>query len=315
MTLKNQPASPNPLEPRIMEIVHPLSEKEVIAKAKVLLEALPYIQTFKDSIFVVKYGGSFMDDKDPMIRSRVAQDIVFLAAVGINVVVVHGGGKAISSAMEDAGIKPLFINGLRFTDKETVSIVEQTLNKSVNLDICELLQANKGKPLGVTGQNLFTCSKLDKDSEGNPVDLGFVGDIQFVRSRLIKRAISQGYTPVVSPIGSDKEGNLYNINADVAAAHVACNLRARRLVYMTDVPGLLRDPEDHNSIISTLPAGEVNGLKKEGVIGKGMLPKVDSAIKALQEGVQRVHFVHGRLPHGILLEIFTDKGVGTEIVH
>mgnify|MGYP002630196087 CR=1 FL=1 len=298
-----------------MEIAHTPSDKEVIAKAKVLLEALPYIQTFKDSIFVVKYGGSFMDDKDPEVRSRVAQDIVFLAAVGIHVVVVHGGGKAISAAMETAGIKPLFINGLRFTDKDTVSIVEETLNKSVNLDICELIQATKGRPLGMAGQSLFNCSKLEVDPEGNPVDLGFVGDIQIVRSRLIKRAISQGYTPIISPVGSDEDGNLYNINADVAAAHVACNLRARRLVYMTDVPGLLRDPKDHDSIISTLQANEVDSLKQEGVIGKGMLPKVDSAIMALKEGVQRVHFVHGRLPHSILLEIFTDKGVGTEIIH
>ena len=136
-----------------------------------------------------------------------------------------------------------------------------------------------------------------------------------MKSRLIKRAISQGYTPIISPIGSDEEGNLYNINADVAAAHIACNLRARRLVYMTDVPGLLRNPDDHESIISTLRASEVDSLKEEGIIGKGMLPKVDSAIKALHEGVHRVHFVHGRLPHSILLEIFTDKGVGTEIVH
>ncbi len=298
-----------------MQIVTTPSEEEVISKAKVLLEALPYIQQFKDSIFVVKYGGSFMDDPDPEVRNRVAEDIVFLAAVGIHVVVVHGGGKAISASMEKAGIKPVFINGLRFTDKETVSIVEETLNKSVNLDICELIQAKLGKPLGMAGQTLFSCTKLEKDPEGNPVDLGFVGQVQYVKSRLIKRAISQGYTPIISPIGSDEDDHLYNINADVAAAHVACNLRARRLVYMTDVPGLLRDPEDHESIISTLPVGEVDSLKQEGIIGKGMLPKVDSAIKALQEGVHRVHFVHGRLPHSILLEIFTDQGVGTEIVH
>lgn len=298
-----------------MQITHTPSEIELIAKAKVLLEALPYIQQFKGSIFVVKYGGSFMDDQDPEVRSRVAEDIVFLAAVGIHVVVVHGGGKAISAAMESAGIQPLFINGLRFTDENTISIVEETLNQSVNLDICELIQAKSGKPLGMAGQTLFTCSKLDKDPEGNSIDLGFVGEIQVVKSRLIKRAISQGYTPVISPIGSDDDNHLYNINADVAAAHVACTLRARRLVYMTDVPGLLKDPEDHDSIISTLRANEVGALKDQGIIGKGMRPKVDSAIKALHEGVQRVHFVHGRLPHSILLEIFTDKGVGTEIVH
>ncbi|MBH54362.1 MAG: acetylglutamate kinase [Opitutaceae bacterium] len=298
-----------------MEIVTSPSEKEVIAKAQVLLEALPYIQQFEGSIFVVKYGGSFMDDPDPEIRMRFASDIVFLASVGIHVVVVHGGGKAISLAMENAGIKPRFINGMRYTDESNVSIVEETLNKTVNLDICELVQARNGKPLGMAGQTVFTCTKLTKDPAGNPLDLGNVGEIQIVNSRLIKRAISQGYTPIISPIGSDEDGNLYNINADVAAAYVACVLHARRLVYMTDVPGLLRNPDDNTSIISTLSANEVPALKEEGVIGKGMLPKVDSAIKAMREGVHRVHFVHGRLPHSILLEIFTDKGVGTEIVH
>ncbi|MCZ6673655.1 MAG: acetylglutamate kinase [Verrucomicrobia bacterium] len=293
---------------------NPLEEK-VIAKAMVLLEALPYIQKFRGSIFVVKYGGSFMDDPDPEVRTRVASDIVFLASVGINVVVVHGGGKAISAAMESAGLKPLFINGLRFTDEKTISIVENTLNKSVNLDICELIQARSGKPLGMAGQSLFSCKKLTQDPEGNPIDLGYVGEVQYVKSRLIKRAISQGYTPIISPIGSDEDDNLYNINADVAAAHVACSLRARRLVYMTDVPGLLRDPDDHASIISTLQVSEVSALKEEGIIEKGMLPKVDSAVMALREGVHRVHFVHGRQPHSILLEIFTDEGVGTEIVH
>lgn len=298
-----------------MEITHSPTKEAIIAKAKVLLEALPYIQQFKESTFVVKYGGSFMDDPNPEVRNRVAEDIVFLAAVGINVVVVHGGGKAISAAMESAGIEPRFINGMRFTDEAAISIVEKTLNHSVNLDICEMLQAKGGKPLGMAGQTLFTCRKLGTGPDGNPIDLGFVGEIELVKSRLIKRAISQGYTPIISPIGSDEDNRLYNINADVAAAHVACTLRARRLVYMTDVPGLLRKSDDHGSIISTLRASEVDALKKEGVIGKGMLPKVDSAIKALQEGVDRVHFVHGLLPHSILLEIFTDKGVGTEIVH
>ncbi len=298
-----------------MKIAHTPSEQELIDKADVLLEALPYIQEFRDSIFVIKYGGSFMDDPDPSVRTKVASDIVFLASVGINVVVVHGGGKAISAAMEEAGIKPLFINGLRFTDEDTVNIVDKTLNGPVNGDLCELINDKNGKPLGMDGKSLFSCIKLSKDPEGNDVDLGFVGNIQSVKTRLIKRAISQGYIPIISPLGSDEDDNHYNVNADVAAAAVACSLRARRLVYMTDVPGLLSNPEDKSSIISTLKASEVEPLKKDGIIGKGMLPKVDSAVKALHEGVRRVHFVHGILPHSILLEIFTDKGVGTEIVH
>ena len=298
-----------------MKTTHTLSEAEIIAKAKVLMEALPYIQEFRGSIFVVKYGGSFMDDPDPEIRTRVATDIVFLASVGIHVVVVHGGGKAISSAMETAGIKPVFINGLRYTDRETISIVEKTLNDSVNLDICQVLQAKKGKPLAMPGQKLFSCRKLEEDHRGKAMDLGFVGEIHYVRTHLIKRAISQGYTPIISPLGSDDQNNIYNINADVAAAHVAHSLRARRLVYLTDVPGLLKDPEDRDSIVSHLRESEVPQLKEEGVIRKGMLPKVESAIKALHGGVHRVHFVPGLLPHSILLEIFTDRGVGTEIVH
>ena len=298
-----------------MKTIPTPSEAEIIAKAKVLLEALPYIQEFRGSIFVIKYGGSFMDDPDPAVRSRVATDIVFLASVGIQVVVVHGGGKAISAAMEESGIKPVFIGGLRYTDEKTISIVEKTLNQTVNLDICQIIQAKKGKPLALAGQKLFSCRKLDRDHLGQEMDIGFVGDIQYVKTRLIKRAISQGYTPVISPLGGDDENNLYNINADVAAAHAACSLRARRLVYLTDVPGLLRDPRDGRSIISHLKESEVPRLKRDGVIGKGMLPKVDSAVKALHEGVHRVHFVPGNLPHSILLEIFTDKGVGTEIVH
>ncbi len=298
-----------------MKTIPTPSEAEIIAKTEVLLEALPYIQEFRGSIFVIKYGGSFMDDPDPAVRTRVATDIVFLASVGIRVVVVHGGGKAISAAMEEAGIKPFFVDGLRYTDEKTISIVEKTLNHSVNLDICQIIQAKKGKPLALAGQKLFYCRKLDRNHRGQEMDIGFVGEIQYVKTHLLKRAISQGYTPVVSPLGGDDENNLYNINADVAAAHAAGSLRARRLVYLTDVPGLLRDPGDGQSIISHLRESEVPQLKRDGVIGKGMLPKVDSAIKALQEGVHRVHFVPGNLPHSILLEIFTDKGVGTEIVH
>ena len=298
-----------------MKIVPTPTEAEIIAKAKVLLEALPYIQEFRNSIFVVKYGGSFMDDPDPEIRSRVATDIVFLAAVGIKVVVVHGGGKSISAAMKEAGIRPVFIDGLRYTDERTISIVEKTLNQSVNLDICQIIQAKLGNPLALAGQKLFSCRKLDRNHRGQEVDIGFVGEIQSVKTQIIERALSQGYTPVISPLGGDDGPNIYNINADTAAAHVACSLRARRLVYLTDVPGLLKDPEDGQSIISHVREWEVPQLKEAGVIGKGMLPKVDSAVKALREGVHRVHFVPGNLPHSLLLEIFTDKGVGTEIVH
>lgn len=288
---------------------------EVIAKARVLLEALPYIQDFRGSTFVVKYGGSFMDDPSPEVRTRVATDIAFLAAVGINVVVVHGGGKAISRAMDAAGLKPNFVNGLRITDEATVAIVKKTLDELVNRDVCDTLAAVNAKPKGLPGDCVLVCQKLAADDDGNPVDLGFVGDVTEVKVKLIKKEIADGFMPVISPVAEGYDGKPYNVNADTAAGRVASALRARRLVYMSDVPGLLADPKDAGSLISTLKVGEVEALKKRGVIDKGMRPKVASAVRALQEGVQRVHFVDGRLPHSLLLEIFTDRGVGTEIVH
>jgi acetylglutamate kinase len=288
---------------------------EVTAKAKVLLEALPYIQDFRGSIFVVKYGGSFMDDPDPAVRLSVAADIAFLAAVGINVVVVHGGGKAISRAMDESGLKPNFINGLRVTDEATIAIVKKTLDEVVNKDVCDTLTAVKARPKGLPGDSVIVCTKLSVDDEGNPCDLGYVGEVTEVKVKLIRKEIADGFMPVISPVAEGLDGKPYNVNADTVAGRVASALRARRLVYMSDVPGLLADPKDPATLISTVKAGEVEGLKKKGVIDRGMRPKVQSAVRALEEGVQRVHFVDGRMPHSLLLEIFTDKGVGTEIVH
>jgi len=288
---------------------------EVTAKAKVLLEALPYIQDFRGSTFVVKYGGSFMDDPDPVARTRVAYDIAFLAAVGINVVVVHGGGKAITRAMAESGLKANFVNGLRVTDEATMEVVKRTLNEIVNKDVCDAIITAKGKPHGLPGDSVLTCEKLLIDDDGNAVDLGYVGDVTEVKVKVIKKEIADGYIPVISPVAEGLDSKPYNVNADVAAGRVASALRARRLVYMSDVPGLLSAPPDPSTLISTLKINQVDELKKKGIIDKGMRPKVASAIRALQEGVQRVHFIDGRLPHSLLLEIFTDKGIGTEIVH
>ncbi len=288
---------------------------EITAKAKVLLEALPYIQDFRGSTFVVKYGGSFMDDPNPEVRNRVAYDIAFLAAVGINVVVVHGGGKAITKAMQESGLKANFINGLRVTDEPTIQIVKKTLDEIVNRDVCAAVSLAQGKPKGLAGDSVLVCEKLTVDDDGNEVDLGFVGDVTEVKAKLIKKEIADGFIPIISPVAEGLDGKPYNINADTAAGRVASALRARRLVYMSDVPGLLSDPKDPTSLISTLKVAQVDELKKKGVIDKGMRPKVGSAVRALQEGVQRVHFIDGRLPHSLLLEIFTDKGIGTEIVH
>jgi acetylglutamate kinase len=292
-----------------------MNVEEVIAKARVLLEALPYIQDFRGSTFVVKYGGSFMDDPNPEVRVRVATDIAFLAAVGINVVVVHGGGKAISKAMDASGLKANFVNGLRVTDEATIAIVKKTLDEIVNREVCDTLSSVKARPKGLPGDSVLVCQKLAVDDDGNPVDLGFVGDPTEVKVKLIKKEIAEGFMPVISPVAEGYDGKPYNVNADTVAGRVASALRARRLVYMSDVPGLLSDPKNPDSLISTLKVGDVDGLKKKGVIDKGMRPKVASAVRALQEGVQRVHFIDGRMPHSLLLEIFTDKGVGTEIVH
>ncbi len=288
---------------------------EVTAKARVLLEALPYIQDFRGSIFVVKYGGSFMDDPDPAARTRVAFDIAFLAAVGINVVVVHGGGKAITRAMETSGLKANFVNGLRVTDEATIAVVKKTLDEIVNKDVCDAITTAKGRPRGLPGDSVIVCQKLTTDDDGNPVDLGYVGDVTEVKVKLIKKEIADGFVPVISPVAEGYDGKPYNVNADVVAGRVASALRARRLVYMSDVPGLLANPADPTSLISTLKISQVDDLKKKGVIDQGMRPKVQSAIRALQEGVQRVHFIDGRLPHSLLLEIFTEKGIGTEIEH
>lgn len=288
---------------------------EVTDKARVLLEALPYIQDFHGSIFVIKYGGSFMDDPDPTVRVRVATDIAFLAACGIHVVVVHGGGKAITRAMENSGLKANFVNGLRVTDEATIAVVKKTLDEVVNRDVCDAIAVARARPKGLPGDSVLVCQKLGTDDDGNPVDLGFVGDVTEVKVKLIKKEIADGFIPVISPVAEGYDGKPYNVNADLAAGRVASALRARRLVYMSDVPGLLANPAEPDSLISTLKIGQVDELKKKGVIDKGMRPKVQSAVRALQEGVQRVHFVDGRLPHSLLLEIFTDKGIGTEIVH
>jgi acetylglutamate kinase len=288
---------------------------EITAKAKVLLEALPYIQDFRGSTFVVKYGGSFMDDPDLETRTRVARDIAFLAACGINVVVVHGGGKAITKAMETSGLKANFVRGLRVTDEATMSVVKKTLDEIVNKDVCDAIALANGKPKGISGESVLVCQKLTTDDDGNTVDLGYVGDVTEVKVKLIKKEISDGFIPVISPVAEGYDGKPYNVNADLAAGRVASALRARRLVYMSDVPGVLSAPPDPDSLISTLKMSQVDDLKKKGIIDKGMRPKVQSAMQALEGGVQRVHLIDGRLAHSLLLEIFTDQGIGTEIVH
>ena len=284
--------------------------QDLIKKADVLLEALPYVQRFRSSTFVVKYGGSFMDSPDPKVREGVAADIVFLEAMGINPVVVHGGGKAITKAMEKAGIKAQFIQGMRVTDEKSMDIVEDVLGNVINRDIVETIQKLGGKARSFSGKDVFKCHKLLTAG----VDLGYVGEVTGVIVDSIRKTLHSQVVPIISPMGLGEDGHAYNINADVAAAKLAVALGARRLVFMSDVPGLMRDPSNPETLISSLHVKEVLDLKREGIIDKGMIPKVDSAVEAVQAGVRRVHLVDGRIPHSILLEIFTDKGIGTEIV-
>lgn len=289
--------------------------QDLIAKAETLLEALPYIQKFSGATFVVKYGGSFMDSPDPAIRNGVARDIVFLEAVEINPVVVHGGGKAITRAMEKAGLKANFIQGQRVTDEPAVRIVDDVLSREINPEVVAAVNSLGGQAKGFAGPDIFRCRKLWlDDGKGGKVDIGFVGEVTEVNTGPLLECIEKGITPIISPTARGEDGKIYNCNADVAAGQIAIALKAKRLVFLSDVPGLLRDPKDPDSVISHLKTAEVAGLKRIGVVDKGMIPKVDSAVAAIQAGVEKVSFVDGRVQHSMLLEIFTDEGAGTEVV-
>jgi len=289
--------------------------QDLIAKADTLLEALPYIQRFSGATFVIKYGGSFMDSPDPNVRNGVVRDLVFLESVGIDPLVVHGGGKAITRAMEKAGLKANFIQGQRVTDEATVQIVDDVLSREINPEVVAAINALGGIARGFAGPDIFRCRKARiKGTDGQTFDLGYVGEVIGVNVAPLLECIANGIIPVISPTARGEDGKIYNCNADVAAAQAAIALKAKRLVFMSDVPGLLQNPNNPDSVISRLNIGDVDGLKKRGVIDKGMIPKVDSAVAAIKAGVEKVSFVDGRVLHAVLLEIFTDEGVGTEVV-
>jgi len=297
-------------------LLHQLAIKvqDLISKADVLLEALPYLLRFRGKIFVVKYGGSFMDSPDPAMRTGVVRDLVFLAAAGILPVVVHGGDKAITRAMEESGLKASFIQGLRVTDEPTMDVVERVLSREINPEIVAAINQLGGNARGFSGTEIFTARKhWPQDSAGAPVDAGFLGEVAEVKTAAVLADLSEGVTPVSSPTARGEDGRLYNCNADTAAAHLAIALRACRLIFMSDVPGVLRDPKDASTLIPHLSVEEARELKKSGIIDKGMIPKVEAALAALRGGVEKVSLVDGRVPHAILLEIFTREGIGTEL--
>lgn len=288
--------------------------QKVIEKADVLIEALPYIQRFRGEAVVVKFGGSAMEDKATV--DGVLKDVAFMECVGLRPVIVHGGGKAISKRLKELGLKAQFVNGLRVTDEDTIRVVEQVLNNEVNPDIVQTLEEYGCKARGIHGEHILSATKhtVNDPKTGQLLDWGFVGEVAAVDVEPINAYLQARIVPVITPLGKGPDGQLYNINADEAAAAIAEKMAARKLVFLSDVPGVLLNPEDPESIVSTLDLREIEELIKRGVIAGGMLPKISGAIKALKAGVRKTHVIDSSMPHSLLLELFTDKGVGTEIV-
>ncbi len=287
--------------------------QKYIEKARIIMEALPYIKEFYGKTIVVKYGGSAMDDE--YLKSKCIEDFVLLRLIGINLIIVHGGGPHITNLMKRVGKEAVFIEGYRYTDKDTMELTEMVLSGLINKELVASINFHGGKAIGISGKdsNLIVAEKK-VDKSGKNIDFGLVGNIKKVNPDIIFTLIKDGYTPVISPIAVGEDGNTYNINADVAASEIAISANAYRLIYLTDVKGIYRNIEDENSFIPTLRKEEVDNLKKKGIISKGMLPKIDSAIKALENGVEKVHIIDGRIEHSVLLELLTEAGIGTEIL-
>ena len=275
-------------------------------RAEVLTQALPYIKKFNGKIVVIKYGGNAMINEQ--LKEQVMEDIALLWLIGVKVVLVHGGGPEINDLMDKLGKKPEFVNGLRVTDKETVDIVQMVLAGKVNKSLVSLLQTKGGHAIGLSGIDGGLIEARVKDEK-----LGFVGKITKVRTQPITDLLEKNYIPVVSTVASDREGNVYNINGDTAAAYIAGALGAERLIMMTDIAGILRDKDDPSTLIPEITVEQAKKLYDEGVISGGMIPKVDCCIEALAKGVKNVIIMDGRVPHSILMELLTDEGAGTMV--
>jgi acetylglutamate kinase len=286
-----------------------------ISKASVLIEALPYLQRFRGQTFLIKFGGSAMDD--PVLVDGLLRDIVFMELAGINPVIVHGGGKAITKAMSDAGLEARFVGGLRVTDEAAISIVEETLSNVINPGLVKTINDFGGRAVGFSGKSVFVGHKTApvKGEDGHPVDLGYVGEVHDFVIDQVLATIASEKVPVISPVAAEAgTGHALNVNADLAAASLAGRLKAAKFLYLSDVLGVMRDHRDPSTLIPSLNPAEVERLVNERVIMGGMIPKVKSALQALSAGVQKVHLIDGRVPHSLLLEIFTNQGIGTEIV-
>lgn len=288
--------------------------EEATEKAEVLIEALPYIQDFKGSVVVIKVGGSIMESPENL--EGLLTDIAFMCAVGIKIVLVHGGGKAISRGLKEAGLPTSFVLGLRVTTGDAMKVVERVIKREVNAHVVDLLRKHGANAHSLHGDWIFKVEKkTGRDpATGASVDWGFVGTPTTVDTQPVAEMLNAGLVPVVTPLGIGPEGALYNVNADTAASALAMAMKVRKLAFISDVPGLLMKVDDPSSLLATLRLGSVEKLKKAGVVGGGMLPKLDSCVEAIQAGVGKVHLIDGRMPHSLLLEIFTKKGVGTEII-
>lgn len=276
-------------------------------RAQVLVQALPYIQKYAGKTIVVKYGGNAMVNEE--LKDAVMSDIVLMQLVGINVVLVHGGGPEISAMLKKIGKESKFIKGMRYTDAETMEIVQQVLAGKVNKQLVQHLEQHSGRAVGLCGLDggMLKADKLISGSE----DLGFVGEIREVNTDIIENATHNGYVPIIATVAGGYHGEVYNINADIAAAQIAAKLKAVKLILMTDVRGLLRDKDDDESIIPVVNVSEVPSYQRQGIISGGMIPKIDCCVEAVRQGVDRAHIIDGRIPHSILIELFSDEGVGT----
>jgi acetylglutamate kinase len=290
----------------------PLDMERMIQRAEVLLEALPYLQAFHGKTLVIKYGGAAMEKAD--LKEQFARDVLLLRLIGLRPVIVHGGGPQIGALMKRLGMEPRFVGGMRVTDPETMEIVEMVLGGKINKEIVGLINVHGAHAVGLSGKDgnlLLARKRMHRMPDGSTVDIGSVGDVQTVNGDMIRLLVESGLIPVIAPIGVGDKGETYNINADLVAGDVAAALRAEKLIHLTDVQGI--NGED-GKLISRLTKREAERLIKSNVIDGGMLPKVESSLKAIEGGAAKAHIIDGRVPHAVLLEVFTHEGIGTEIV-
>ncbi len=290
--------------------------QQAIEKAGVLIEALPYIRSYQGRIIVVKLGGSVMDQ--PEAERELLRDVVFMHSVGMQPVIVHGGGKEINKAMDEAGLEPVFVQGLRYTDERTLAIAENVLSGRINRRLVETIEAFGVESIGLTSLTscvLFADRMYLDGPDGRRLDIGFVGRVQSVNAKVVRLLCAADTIPVIAPIARDRSGGKLNVNADSAAGEVAAALAAEKLVMISDTHGVRRDPKDPGTMCPSLSRAEIHRLMEDGVIDRGMIPKVQACLRALEAGCRKAHIIDGRIPHSLLLEIFTDKGVGTQIIH